>query len=173
MAFTFVDGLGNTVYSDASGDGSLSFPHQQRFRIGGVDNPIPVSFPSPQQVVFPFPQPISHPPIWIPAASYNATNSLIVKSSTGTLQSISVDNNSAFTRYLLFFNQNTLPTTNQTPPSLSYTIPANSIRDIGSDLLGIGGVLFNLGIVWCWSTSRNVYIPPNVSNENAVITMYT
>lgn len=94
---------------------------------------------------------------------------VLVKSGAGCLYSAYLHNANAAVRYLQFFDTVTLPTSTSTVPLISVAIPATAGVIVGVDLFTSFGWRFTTGLVWAYSTTRDVYTAATASEQQTLV----
>jgi hypothetical protein len=92
---------------------------------------------------------------------YNQTgSSAIIKSGSGSLLAFKVENLNVNTnKFLMLFNQNSLPTANQTTNIIDvFHIPFGQVISFDSNYFSVNGSPFTSGLAWGWSSSRSQFI---------------
>jgi hypothetical protein len=88
-----------------------------------------------------------------PYTTFNVANTLVMKGAPGYLHSISCTNHATSTRYLLLFDQTTVPVAS-TVPLRSYPVYPNSgMSQIDELQWGKSGLAFATGIAWALSST--------------------
>lgn len=81
-------------------------------------------------------------------------NAGVIKASSGSVFSVYCENENTAKRYLLLLNQTTTPVNGQTPVR-AYGVPSNGAIVIDKIYFGALGLLFDTGIAWAFSSTKN------------------
>jgi hypothetical protein len=103
---------------------------------------------------------------------FNQTGSSgIVKSTSGSLLAFKVENlNDNTNKFLMFFNQNSEPTANQTTNIIDvFHIPFGQLISFDSSYFSVNGSPFTAGLVWGWSSNRSQFVAASNDLDLSVV----
>ena len=87
-----------------------------------------------------------------------------VKTSSGSLYSITAVNLNTATRYLQIFNQATVPTTGNVPVRVFTLFGSGGNALVGQDLIGGSGISLSTGVAWGVSTTPLTYTAATITD---------
>lgn len=97
-------------------------------------------------------------------ANLGANVTLAVKAGRTVVFSLSCDNANAADRYLQLHNLATVPTGGEAPVE-AWRVPTGSTIIVGTDYFTDAGIVFALGCMFAFSTTRDTYTAGSASDQ--------
>lgn len=151
---------------------AFNFPANQQVTFNNVSQPIKNLASEPLTVNFPTTQKVSSELGFYPARYNQSGSSSIVKASAGRMLAFKIENlNTSTNKFLMFFNQVTLPVANQTTNIIDvFNIPFGQLVSFDSSYFSFSGIGFN-GLAWGWSSERSQFIASGNDLDLSVVSI--